>query len=161
MLQRAYILGNVSQERFSDVGISWFRASRGAGAGLLEICMHFSSSLRARAARLCVRPNNLCAFRICSLGVRPKDFRATRFARFACVLIPDCRLPLPLSSQYIAFRASAGAGISPIRYPPFSGAFFSPGSRFRYRSAVFPFWEKTTISCVRSKIYLHYLEKRH
>ncbi len=65
-------------ERFSDVGLSQFRASRGAGAGLLEICMHFSSSLRARAARLCVRPNNLCAFRICSLGVRPNNFCASR-----------------------------------------------------------------------------------
>ena len=71
LLQRAYILGYVSQERFSDVGLSQFRACRGAGAGLLEICIHFSSSLRARAARLCVRPNSLSA---------------NRFARLACVL---------------------------------------------------------------------------
>ena len=95
MIHRVFKLGNVSQERFSDVGLSQFRASRGAGAGLLEICMHFSSSLRARAARLCVRPNNLCAFRFARLACVLKNLSASRFTRrFFCLplgFIDGCR----------------------------------------------------------------------
>ena len=72
-------------ERLLVLTLSQFRAYRGAGAGLLEICMHFSSSLRARAARLCVRPKSLSASRgrrsLCSLGVSPISFCASRFAR--------------------------------------------------------------------------------
>ena len=34
MLQRAYLLGIVSQERFSDVGISWLRGYRTASRPL-------------------------------------------------------------------------------------------------------------------------------
>ncbi len=86
-------------ERFLELGLSQFRAYRGAGAGLLEICMHFSSSLRrslrslnvrpnnlsvSRFARLCVRPKNLSASRFARLCVRPKNLSASRFARL-CV----------------------------------------------------------------------------
>ncbi len=93
LLQRAYLLGYISQERFLGLALSQFRAYRGAGAGLLEICMHFSSSLRARFARLCVRPNNFCA---------------TRFARLACVLITCVQLALPAHSGLPPFGGEGG-----------------------------------------------------
>ena len=66
LLQRAQILGIVSQERFLGVELSWLRAYRGASRPLGSKKTFFG---------------HVGGARICSLGVLSKNLSASRFAR--------------------------------------------------------------------------------
>ena len=126
-LQRAHILGIVSQERLSDVGLSWLRGYRAASRPLGSKKTFFGHVGDAR---------------ICSLGVRPKNLSASRAARLS-VLKACFHLHLLTSSSA---HSSGGASIT-VNTPSVpssgksrtaTGSRFGPVRRYSKRYGVIP-----------------------